>query len=59
MRFEDMISNDPDMLNIFDTIDRMTDLDCPVLIQGSTGTGKSLAAQAIHNRSLRSDRPTP
>lgn len=31
--------------------------DLTVLIQGKTGTGKELAAQAIHNMSSRSDKP--
>jgi DNA-binding NtrC family response regulator len=38
-------------------IDRMAAYHAPVLIEGETGTGKELAARAIHYRSARSDRP--
>lgn len=31
--------------------------DCPVLLQGETGTGKEVIAELVHNRSLRRDRP--
>lgn len=29
--------------------------DCPVLLQGETGTGKEVIAELVHNRSLRRD----
>jgi len=38
-------------------IDKMAAFDAPVLIEGETGTGKELAARAIHYRSARRDRP--
>jgi two-component system response regulator GlrR len=38
-------------------IDRMAAFDAPVLIEGETGTGKELAARAIHYRGERRDRP--
>lgn len=38
-------------------IDKMAVFDAPVLIEGETGTGKELAARAIHYRGARRDRP--
>jgi two-component system, NtrC family, response regulator GlrR len=38
-------------------IDKMAPYDAPVLIGGETGTGKELAARAIHYRGARRDRP--
>jgi two-component system response regulator GlrR len=38
-------------------IQRIAGYDAPVLIQGETGTGKELAARAIHYGGVRRDRP--
>ena len=38
-------------------IGKMSAFDAPVLVEGETGTGKELAARAIHYRGARRDRP--
>ncbi len=50
---EFIVGDCPAMRNVFDRIRRFAKYDAPVLISGETGTGKELAAQAIHQRSDR------
>lgn len=45
------------MVRVFEMIDKVAPLDCPVIIQGQSGTGKELVAQAIHRLSHRHDGP--
>jgi DNA-binding NtrC family response regulator len=45
------------MKNVCQAIGQVAPTDTPVLIQGETGTGKDLVAQAIHNHSQRSHKP--
>jgi transcriptional regulator with PAS, ATPase and Fis domain len=45
------------MLNILETIGRVAATDASVLIMGESGTGKELIAEAIHQNSLRSNKP--
>ncbi len=45
------------MLNVFDLIRKVAATDVPVLITGASGTGKEMAARAIHQRSMRGKGP--
>ncbi|HPH29317.1 MAG TPA: sigma 54-interacting transcriptional regulator [Pseudomonadota bacterium] len=44
---------DPAMLRLYTLIERLAPSDLPVLVCGETGTGKEIAAQALHQRSRR------
>ena len=52
-----MIGNSPIFQHTLELITRMARYDAPVLIQGETGTGKELAARAIHYQSPRRSAP--
>jgi transcriptional regulator with PAS, ATPase and Fis domain len=47
------IGRSPSILRIFDLVDRVKDLDTPILVYGESGTGKELIARAIHFRGAR------
>ncbi len=53
----DMVSSSVSMKRIFELIPHVADSDSTVLIQGETGTGKEILAQAIHNASPRKEKP--
>jgi two-component system, NtrC family, response regulator len=53
----EMIGTCEAMLNIFDLIRKVAATDVPVLITGASGTGKEMAARAIHQRSMRAKGP--
>lgn len=55
--FEGVIGNSPQMYEVIDRLRRIAPTDATVLIQGDTGTGKELVAQAIHQNSPRKNRP--
>jgi DNA-binding NtrC family response regulator len=56
-RFESMIGQSKPMQEIFDLICDVAPMDSTVLITGQTGTGKGLAAKAIHSNSSRRNGP--
>jgi DNA-binding NtrC family response regulator len=56
-RFESMIGQSKSMQEIFNLICDVAPMDSTVLITGETGTGKGLAAKAIHTNSPRCNGP--
>ncbi len=48
------IGQNPEILNLKDSIAHLAQLDCNILITGETGTGKELVARTIYELSLRS-----
>jgi len=52
----EIITADPQMLQILETVDIVASNKASVLIQGGSGTGKELIARAIHQRGNRSDK---
>ena len=53
--FEDLIGSSPAMQRVYKTIQMIAKTDVNVLITGESGTGKDLAARAIHALSHRCD----
>jgi len=56
-RFESMIGQSKPMQEVFDLICDVAPMESTVLITGETGTGKGLAAKAIHTNSPRCNGP--
>ena len=54
-RLDDMVGQSDAMQAIYRLIETAAKSDIPVLVQGETGTGKELAARAIHYNSTRKD----
>ena len=54
---DSIIGSDQRMQKIFDMVDNIANTKATVLITGESGTGKSLIARAIHQRSQRKNAP--
>src|SRR2546426_3189300 len=52
-----LFRSSPALLEVLRRVDQVAPTDSSVLIYGETGTGKELIARAIHNRSVRKNRP--
>jgi len=55
--FQDLVGRSPRMRRVYETIQMVAKTDVTVLITGESGTGKDLAARAVHALSDRRERP--
>lgn len=55
--FEDIVSKNAKMLDLFAILPQVAESNSSVLIEGASGTGKELFARAIHNNSLKKNGP--
>lgn len=56
-KFGKFIGRSRQMQKVYKQIRQAATVDIPILLTGETGTGKDLAAQAIHNLSVRQEQP--
>jgi two-component system response regulator GlrR len=56
-RFGRMIGQSPAIQAVFETLARAALSDATVLLEGETGTGKEVSAEAVHRKSRRRDKP--
>jgi hypothetical protein len=56
-RFGRMVGRSPAMQAVFDVIGKASTSEATILLEGETGTGKEISAEAIHRGSPRRDKP--
>ena len=56
-RYTMLFGHSQQMTEVRDLIERVSDTDVTVLIRGESGVGKELVARALHEQSLRKDKP--
>ncbi len=57
LHFDNIVSSDGKMQDVFKFVHKVKDTTVSVLIQGESGTGKELIARAIHFNGNRKDKP--
>jgi len=55
--FEDIVSKNNEMLNIFNVLPQIAQSTSTVVIEGESGTGKELFSRAIHHHSMNASGP--
>jgi transcriptional regulator with PAS, ATPase and Fis domain len=55
--FHGLVTRDPGLIQVFETIRNVAETDATVLVRGESGTGKELVARAIHAESTRREGP--
>lgn len=55
--FANLVGSDHRMQKVFELISVIADTEATILLNGSSGTGKTTIARAIHYHSFRKDRP--
>ncbi len=56
-KFGEIIGSCPQMIEVYNRVEKVAGTDITVMVTGETGTGKELIAREVHNRSPRAKGP--